>query len=1025
MPTEEYYNQIAVLQQQLATAKQKKATSIEIDTLIQIGKLAADNRDLGLANMHFDLAAKVIRGSGVSLEELDEVLGARGLILRRMKHYPESLKVYEQAAEAARNRSETLAQARWVGKQGGIHRLMDDPASARRAYEAARDLFAKSGEQGLAGVADQEGNLGLLASDAGDIDGAEKGYRQAVEMALAANDRGLVNTWATNLGNALTRKRLYHEAWFSYSQAMEAARELGDEEGIYNTAERWSASYRDAYHWREAAETYIDAADRIPSFTAKCKLLDAALTYLPVAGAWERTVEIGDKLIQLLKDRYPDPERLGHVEEIIARARQDLSYTQSMHPTEPDGPTTLAAYVATNMKRYEKTGDADGMEQVAHLICDAGLGLMNATNEAWKQLLPESDLNIHRKVVEDAILALCQAGQAEKSLEISLRYKCLSFCLPNIEHLQRNPAPHAEAAAYLQSLQELAQAVCSLKGWTLHGIQRVSKVRAAGEMLLECGEKLRERDPILHAKLGGLIHPSDLIDAFPVVDPIALVDLFVTPSGTIMHILIRQGKGVRIISQIVQTFTTDQAVELLKVWVEHRVSQEISDRQREGLLQITKTLHNNLTCKFAQQLAHWGVTQVVFIPDSILAPLPLHLGGVCGKDVHIPGVPTEEAVVFGEFFPVEYAPCLQAAAVSQYRRRPRNLATVLSLADPRSDLPGAASVAEWLRSRLPESLRYISYCGGEATFANLARDVDKADLVILCTHGDLDLAHPNGSHLVFADKNWTLSDMLDEAALASHPAMILSACEIGTTLPGGMAASSIPGALLSAGADFVLAALWPVENISMGYVIERFLVHLSHKGYRPSAALFRAVSDLKKWSKDDAVQRCRMMLDLMAADGTADRFPERYLLLDNLAVWLEDSQEPHPFASAQLWGSLVIVGSGWHTPAGAFVGGLQMIMGVVKAITSRDAAQELILEGQFVEARQILEELLEQAEGLERVRTLDMLAEVIWRGRQPGYEQAARRDALHLLDRAEQLAQSEEDEQLLRHLHATRQKINL
>ena len=84
-----------------------------------------------------------------------------------------------------------------------------------------------------------------------------------------------------------------------------------------------------------------------------------------------------------------------------------------------------------------------------------------------------------------------------------------------------------------------------------------------------------------------------------------------------------------------------------------------------------------------------------------------------------------------------------------------------------------------------------------------------------------------------------------------------------------------------------------------------------------------------------------------------------------------------------------------------------------------------MVASKYVQARQILEELLDKAEGLERVRTLDMLAEVIWRGRQPGYEQTAKREALHLLDQAERLAQSEEDEQLLRNIQATRQKINL
>ena len=47
----------------------------------------------------------------------------------------------------------------------------------------------------------------------------------------------------------------------------------------------------------------------------------------------------------------------------------------------------------------------------------------------------------------------------------------------------------------------------------------------------------------------------------------------------------------------------------------------------------------------------------------------------------------------------------------------------------------------------------------------------------------------------------------------------------------------------------------------------------------------------------------------MPIDGkrwAPDRFPSA-IYLDNLSVWIEDGEALYPFASAQFWGSLVIV----------------------------------------------------------------------------------------------------------------------
>ncbi|HEV8483776.1 MAG TPA: CHAT domain-containing protein, partial [Blastocatellia bacterium] len=463
-----------------------------------------------------------------------------------------------------------------------------------------------------------------------------------------------------------------------------------------------------------------------------------------------------------------------------------------------------------------------------------------------------------------------------------------------------------------------------------------------------------------------------------------------------------------------------------RVWSESHISSEISDRQREGLVEIGETLHRKLCCWLAKTLGQMGIGQMIVIPDGLTRHLPLHLSRVCGKEIHIkiPGIPTDNATILGEVFPVEYAPCLQAVAISQHQKRPRAVTAVLSVSDPKSNLPGARNTSDLLGSRVPATVKYNSYLREQATLSNLSRSIDEADIVFIGAHGIFKPASPVDSYLEFHDGHWTMAEMLDRPAFARSPIIILSACEVGASAPGDeMAASGIPGALISAGAACVLGGLWPLEDISTGYVVEKFLDHLSHRGFRPAAALFRALRDLRQLPKDKVIERCQNLLDKMDEDGTADSLVEQYLRLNELKERIEDSDAEYPFASPQFWGGIVIVGSGWASPAGAAVAASPT--SIIDAVLKRREAQDLVSKGQYKEARAILNETLAFVDGAERGRVLNALAFTLWESRRKGADKAARREAMQLLAEAEDLAKADQDEQLLRNINATMQKIDL
>jgi hypothetical protein len=69
-----------------------------------------------------------------------EALGQQALVMRRRKRYEEALDLYRRPA-AASTAGQRAAEANWISKQGQIHRLLEDPVAARKAFETARTMY--------------------------------------------------------------------------------------------------------------------------------------------------------------------------------------------------------------------------------------------------------------------------------------------------------------------------------------------------------------------------------------------------------------------------------------------------------------------------------------------------------------------------------------------------------------------------------------------------------------------------------------------------------------------------------------------------------------------------------------------------------------------------------------------------------------------------------------------------------------------------------------------------------------------
>jgi len=999
---------ITLLQEQLGRAKQEGNTSREVEILLDIGHIANQRGNRGLANMHFHLASKVIRATKTHLDRLHEALGEQGVLLRRAKRFPEAVGLYDEAMAAAREHAGSGDVARWLGKKGAVLRLMGQVEEARELHRQARELYVPLGESGLAGIAEQEGQLGLDAIKQEDNDLAEEHYTRAFEMARAAGDLDAVNTWGTNLGNAWMRRRLYHAADGYYEQALKAALELKNKSALMNTLQCWVQSLRFAHRNRRAAELQLETARTTDDPNLNAGLQWQALADLERECEWAKVREVGEKLLPRLEQMGADPDKINDVREKTGTAIQRLGQEVQM---DGDSPGILDYFVVNQMARLDQENNVPGMEDVAHLICDVKMGLPDLTAASWNRVLQETHLM--QRVPADAMLALCKEGESVRSLEISQRLKAPAFAMAGLNKLASSPAPHREARAYMEAVADLREAVRELeRPQGPRAPAAIEHVRAAGLTLLERGNELRDRDPVLHARLGGVVRPEDLVDVFPAADPVGVIDLFVTAGGTLLHVILREGKDVRVIPMVVTSFTAEDAANLFQVWMEGNGTGTRGRKQTDGLGIICKTLHDKLMCGLAKKLAEWRIPQFILIPDILTRHLPLHLSYVCGKEIEIPGVPTEDAEFLCEAIPIEYAPCLQAVAVSQYLRRPRNVRSIFALNDPKSDLAGSRSTAEWLRLKLPDELQYESVSGEKATLQNLERGLSGADMLLIGTHGQFNPREPQESHLLLHDGPWKMVDMMDRPIASRSQVIILSACEVGAVAPtiDDSDASGIPGTLVAAGTASVLASLWPVEDISMGYLIEQFLSYFSHKGYRPSAALFRAVRKLRKLSRDEALERCEGLLGRMEDDGTLERCPQHWVFVDNLAEWIRGlDPEEKPFAHPSFWGGVIIVGSGWGAPAGAVVGPADHVLDMATFVLDEQHAGKLLDEEKYAEARERMEKYLEITDGIFRAKTLFILGQAIWRERGPWDGVIARRKALSLLGKAEVLARAEQD----------------
>ena len=191
----------------------------------------------------------------------------------------------------------------------------------------ATSLFARatctsrSEKPDFAGLAEQEGVLGLLAVDAQDEDAAHAAYQRAAEFAERSCAPNALATWGRNLANFLTRRRRYTKSWRWYRKALDAAAQSTQPHHVVECAWSWFTSCTRAHRHAAAAEVLAAAQSRLEDRAQRARFLDAALQSWGRAGEWEKVVETAPALLKLLKELRAGAAHEQRVAQLVKQAK--------------------------------------------------------------------------------------------------------------------------------------------------------------------------------------------------------------------------------------------------------------------------------------------------------------------------------------------------------------------------------------------------------------------------------------------------------------------------------------------------------------------------------------------------------------------------------------------------------------------------------------------------------------------------------------------------------------------------------
>lgn len=329
----------------------------------------------------------------------------------------------------------------------------------------------------------------------------------------------------------------------------------------------------------------------------------------------------------------------------------------------------------------------------------------------------------------------------------------------------------------------------------------------------------------------------------------------VTDHGSAVYLFAMSGGSLFAEASFSDNFTTGRLTEIAEAWTAGL--KKIEKQNLGDVIEFTtRALHDELFAGAFDLLNRKfeGIKRLVLVPHLLLHSLPLHL-------MKSPSGNVRKYLL--EDYELSFAPGINVL-LAQTRTTPGRMDDALIITNPTDDLDWSMMEAESLEKHFPGRVRRLT--GADATRAMFIEGAKEADVLHLACHGFFDPADPWSSGIILAGELdtggenaqieetgavsrenrelLTLKEITYGIDLSGAELVVLSACETGLVSPGVGSDEFIglPGGFLRAGARYVVASLWAVDDLSTSLLMAEFYRLMKEEGLPPHRALKEAQS---------------------------------------------------------------------------------------------------------------------------------------------------------------------------------------
>jgi CHAT domain-containing protein/tetratricopeptide (TPR) repeat protein len=812
---------------------------------------------------------------------------ALGLLAWRENRLSESERLLRRAIEAAQEVGDRRLAANAAGNLALPQTELGRFAEARSALLTHQAVMSDLGETRAEGNAFT--NLGMLEIRLGNPNGAIPLLREALALYRSIDYATGTQAALGQLGTAYTALGDSRRAFSVLDSALSIATEQGLEHEQVSIIEAMAELYRGAGDFRRALAVYDSAMvinarlgadiETAVDLRGKADILFRLGDVDRAHGTAEEALAIHRRAgapLEIMLDLLILAEldnHLGRDEAVRQRLREASEIAASLGARSARVEVGLTeARIASRQRRSDDVLSA--ISRIEPDLADGGyapewearllesralerLGRIREAAQAGRRALATVErvrrnfgsgtlrtafVSDKREVYAHLISVLLRLGDVEAAFAVAdaARGRVL---LEQLAAAGRRVSEHAATRAYSQGemlLAEIDRLVESIdyaestppdelddaQRRELESLyDRLARARDAYEGLLV---RLAETDPEQAALLGGIDMDIDAVRA-ALSDGELLVEYFVPPDGAVL-VFAATKRDLIVLESAVSSRNLESRVRLVREMIVR------NDGPEDALDHLLTSLHDALIRPLQRAGILSGVQDLAVVPHHALAYLPFaalkdgttqrHLA----EDYTLRLFPS--AVALPALAERDAGPNPGVVAFAPYPDR---------LPATRLELAAVASGRRAVRSRT----------GAAATESALRRALSEAGVVHVATHGVLNAQNPMFSRLELArqengpsanDGRLEVHELLDLEIAAGL--VFLSGCETGagaahsTAFLEGEDYMTLAQAFLRAGANAVIATLWPVEDAGAAAFADVFYRQLDAVG--PAEALARA-----------------------------------------------------------------------------------------------------------------------------------------------------------------------------------------